>query len=167
MSTSPKLYLLFRFLNKNFHICIVFFARSVCFIFRGVLCALLCLSAVCTFFCGLSLWAGDHSSWLQIQRSRFDSRHYHIFWEVVSLERAPLRLVSTIKELLERKSRGTPLYSQTLALTSPTSGGHSVGIVRSLTQATKFVLFFFCVMYLIWVLSSCNSSTTEQKPICS
>jgi hypothetical protein len=26
----------------------------------------------------------------------FDSRHYQIFWEVVSLERGPLSLVSTI-----------------------------------------------------------------------
>jgi hypothetical protein len=32
----------------------------------------------------------------------------------------------------------TPLYQQKLALTLPTSGGHSVGIVRSRTQATEF-----------------------------
>jgi hypothetical protein len=32
---------------------------------------------------------------------------------------------------------------QSLALTSPTSGGRSVGIVRSLTQAMEFS-FFFC-----------------------
>jgi hypothetical protein len=31
-----------------------------------------------------------------------------------------------------------PLYAQKLALTSPTSGGHSVGVVRSRTQATEF-----------------------------
>jgi hypothetical protein len=31
----------------------------------------------------------------------------------------------------------TPLYLQKLALNSPTSGGHSVGIVRSQTQATE------------------------------
>jgi hypothetical protein len=34
------------------------------------------------------------SSWLQIQRSRFDFRLYQIFWEVVRLERGPLSLVS-------------------------------------------------------------------------
>jgi hypothetical protein len=34
----------------------------------------------------------------------------------------------------------TPLYSQMLALTSPTSGGRSVGIVRSKTEATEFCL---------------------------
>jgi hypothetical protein len=33
-------------------------------------------------------------SWLQIQRSGFDSRHNQIFWEVVRLERGPLSLES-------------------------------------------------------------------------
>jgi hypothetical protein len=32
----------------------------------------------------------------------------------------------------------TPLYPQKLALTSPTGGGCSVGIVRSRTKATEF-----------------------------
>jgi len=32
----------------------------------------------------------------------------------------------------------TPLYPQKLALTSPTGGGRSVGMVRSLTKATEF-----------------------------
>jgi hypothetical protein len=39
-----------------------------------------------------------------------------------------------------RWPRGT-LYPQKLALTSPTSGGCSVGIVRSWTQATELVTF--------------------------
>jgi hypothetical protein len=34
----------------------------------------------------------------------------------------------------------TPLYPQKLALTSPTGGGRSVGIVRSQTKATEFSL---------------------------
>jgi len=34
----------------------------------------------------------------------------------------------------------TPLYSQKLALTSPTGGGRSVGMVRSRTKATEFSL---------------------------
>jgi hypothetical protein len=46
------------------------------------------------------LWSSGQSSWLQIQRSGFDSRRYHISWEVVVLERGPLSLVSTIEELL-------------------------------------------------------------------
>jgi hypothetical protein len=79
-----------------------------------------------------------------------------IFWEVVSLERGPLSLVSTTEELLGRNSSGSVLenwksgrgdtlswprdtfYPQTLALTSPTSGGRSVGIVHSRTKATEF-----------------------------
>ena len=32
----------------------------------------------------------------------------------------------------------TPFYPQKLALTSPTGGGRSVGIVRSRTKATEF-----------------------------
>jgi hypothetical protein len=35
----------------------------------------------------------------------------------------------------------TPLYPQKLALTSPTGGGRSVGIVRSRTEATEFSLY--------------------------
>ena len=34
-----------------------------------------------------------------------------------------------------------PLYPQKLALTSPTGGGRSVGIVRVRTKATEFVFF--------------------------
>jgi hypothetical protein len=39
------------------------------------------------------LWSSSQSSWLQIQTSGFDFRHYQIFWEVVGLERGPLSLV--------------------------------------------------------------------------
>jgi hypothetical protein len=46
------------------------------------------------------LWSSGQSSWLQIQRSGFDSRHYKIFLEVVGLERGPL---SSSEELLGRK----------------------------------------------------------------
>jgi hypothetical protein len=91
----------------------------------------------------------------------FDSRRYQTFWEVVGLERGPLSLVSTIEELLERKSsdsglesqehgRGDPscwphgtLYPRKFALTSLTRGGLSVGIVRSQTQTTEFGLSFY------------------------
>jgi hypothetical protein len=52
------------------------------------------------------LWPSGQSSWLQIQKFDFDSRHYQIFWVVVGLERGPLSLVSTIEEPLERKSSG-------------------------------------------------------------
>jgi hypothetical protein len=45
-----------------------------------------------------------------------------------------------------RWPRGT-LYPQKLALTSPSSGGRSAGIVRSRTQASEFVCF--CFVFLV------------------
>jgi hypothetical protein len=75
----------------------------------------------------------------------------------VGPERGPLSLVSTTEELLGRKSSGSglenreygrkdalrlqrgTLYPQKMALTSPTSGGRSVIIVRWRTQATEKV----------------------------
>jgi hypothetical protein len=78
-----------------------------------------------------------------------------IFREVVGMERGPLSLVNTIEELLGRNSSGSgldirecgrrdPLRSprdtlnpQKLAVTSPTSGGRSAGIVRSRTKAME------------------------------
>jgi hypothetical protein len=93
--------------------------------------------------------------WLQIQRSGFDSLPYQIFWEVVGLEWGPLNLLrSYLKEKVAARSleirhygcrdpsrwpRGT-LYPQKSALTPPTSSGCSVGIVRSRTQATEFII---------------------------
>ena len=49
----------------------------------------------------------------------------------------------------------TPLYPQKLALTSPTCGGRSVGIVRVRTKATEFFFIriimyvLFCIFFLI------------------
>jgi hypothetical protein len=74
----------------------------------------------------------------------------------VGLERGSLSFVSTVEELLERKSSGSglenreygrrdpsglprcTLYLHKLTLTSPTSGGRSVGIVLPRTQSTEF-----------------------------
>jgi hypothetical protein len=77
--------------------------------------------------------------------------------KVVGLERDPLSLVNTTEELLLRSGsclenreygRRDPslwpratLYPQKLAITSPTSGGRSVGIVRSRTQTMEFFLY--------------------------
>jgi hypothetical protein len=79
----------------------------------------------------------------------------------VGLERGPLGLVSTTDELLGRKVAALVQKAENttvairhadhvalsirkkLALTSPTSGGHSVGKVRSRTQATEFNFSFF------------------------
>jgi hypothetical protein len=84
------------------------------------------------------------------------------FWEVGSLERGPLSLLSTIKEVLKRKisvsglenrdysrrrsaalSTRHPSICKKLVLPSPTRGGRSVSIVRSRTQATELVSFLF------------------------
>jgi hypothetical protein len=109
------------------------------------------------------LWSSGQGSCLQIQSSGFDSRHYHILWEVVSLARGPLSLVSAVVELPGRKSSGSGLeireygrrdpsrwprgnlYPQKLAPSSPTSGGPSVGRVRSRTRATEFMCYVFRV----------------------
>jgi hypothetical protein len=59
------------------------------------------------------LRSSGQSSWVQIQRSGFDSERYHIFWEVVGLERGPLSFMSTTEELLGRKkSSGSGLESR-------------------------------------------------------
>jgi hypothetical protein len=55
--------------------------------------------------------SSGQSSWLQIRRPGFDSRHYQIFLKkkkkkgkhVVGLEQGTLSLVSTTEELLDRK----------------------------------------------------------------
>ena len=50
----------------------------------------------------------------------------------------------------------TPLYPQKLALTSPTGGGRSVGIVRSRTKATEF--FISCTLYRSTRLRICATN---------
>jgi hypothetical protein len=70
--------------------------------------------------------------------------------KVVGLERGPLILVSTTEELLDRKI-AVPVYKtentavgicppKKLAMSSPTSGDRSVGIVCSRTQTMEFSL---------------------------
>jgi hypothetical protein len=127
------------------------------------------------------LWSSGQSSWQQILRSGFDSRRYQILWVVVGLERGPLRLVSTIEELLGRKrsgfglenlkyGRGDPLcwplntlYPQKLALSPPTSGGHWVGIVRSRTKATE-LCFLFCSLFVSNGLAMCRCFIRKAVP---
>jgi hypothetical protein len=119
----------------------------------------------------------------------FDSRRYQIFWEVVGLERGPLSLVSTTEELLGRNSSGsgsrkptltaveircfehtTPSIRKKLALTSPTSGGHSVDIVRFRTKATEnyFNTYEFLRMLTPWhiYIEAGNKKLARSLNIC-
>jgi hypothetical protein len=79
----------------------------------------------------------------------------------VGLERGPVSLVGTIEELLGANSSGSGLenreyvhrnplrrprdilYPHKLALTSPTIGSLSVGVVRSQTKATEFYIYIY------------------------
>jgi hypothetical protein len=79
----------------------------------------------------------------------------------VGLERGPLSLVSITEELLKWKSSGSEinvpgvplrwprdtLYRQKLALTSQTSGGCSIGIVRMRAKATEFSFSFSIYLF--------------------
>jgi hypothetical protein len=57
---------------------------------------------------------------------------------------------------IRRADYATPLYQQKMALTSPRSGGHSVGIVSSRTEATE-------LLYLYMVFGSiCKTSASFQ-----
>jgi hypothetical protein len=82
--------------------------------------------------------------------------------KALGVERGPLSLVSTTEELLDRKVAApvwkientavgirhadhvAPLSAKKLAITSSTSGGCSVGIVRSRTQTMEFFFFHIC-----------------------
>jgi hypothetical protein len=111
------------------------------------------------------IWFSEMFQWINRThrvpgyRSRgpeFDSRRYQIFWKAVGQERDPLSLVSTIEELLRRKSSGSGLENRAYSCKDPSSrrgtlttkagtnfadsGGRSVGIVRQRTQATEFCL---------------------------
>jgi hypothetical protein len=101
---------------------------------------------------------------------------------VVGLKRGPFSLVNTTEQLLERKSNSSglenqeyghrdpslwprdTLYPQKLELTSPTSGGRSVGIAGSQTKATELVLFVClfmrdCIVGCIVSLIACSMAT--------
>jgi hypothetical protein len=105
------------------------------------------------------LWSSGQSSWLQILRPGFDSRHYQKKSSrsgTGSTQPREYNRGATWQEssgsCLENREYGRRdpsrwprgiLYPQMLAITSPTSGGRSVGIVCSRTQTMEFVCFRF------------------------
>jgi hypothetical protein len=115
------------------------------------------------------LWSSGQSFRLQIQRSRV---RFPALPEVGGLKWGPLSLVRTTEEPLENKKQRlrsrkpsgnslrwprNTLYPQRLPLTSPTSGGRSVGIVRLRTTATEFSYF----LYMNWVRSKAEIRSEE------
>jgi hypothetical protein len=103
----------------------------------------------------------------------------------VGLERGPLSLVNTTEELLEIKNSGSgletentvvgirhadnvaPTISKNLALSSPTSGGRSVGIVRSRTQATEFSFLYLHFTMSSWLgICKVDFETNIYTDIC-
>jgi hypothetical protein len=108
------------------------------------------------------LWSSGQSSWLQIHRAGFNFRRYQIFWEVAGLERGSLSLMSTTEELLKRKSSGSGLENRDCGCKDPprwpgdtpllakvctnvADKRRSVGIVRSRTQDTEFLVSFLTI----------------------
>jgi hypothetical protein len=93
--------------------------------------------------------------------------YYYVLAYNKLLERGSLSLVSTTEELLDRKvavpvyktentavgilhaDHVAPFIRKNLAITSPTSGGRSVGIVRSRTQTMEFSLVFYNKLYIV------------------
>jgi hypothetical protein len=69
------------------------------------------------------LWSIGQSSWLQIQRSGFDSLALPDFREVVGLERGPLSLVSITEELLGRNSSSSGLENRAYGCGDPLRNG--------------------------------------------
>jgi hypothetical protein len=72
----------------------------------------------------------------------FDSWRYQIFWEVVSLERGPLSLVSITEELLEWKSSGS--WSR-------------------IPRLTAMGIFHLCSLYL----SLCSFGDNQSELLCN
>jgi hypothetical protein len=74
---------------------------------------------------------------------------------------ASVQKTENTAEEIRHADHVAPSIRKRLALTSPTSGGRSVGVVRSRTQATEFSLVFLMMVYNTqnrWVHALCSSS---------
>jgi len=104
---------------------------------------------------GPPLWSSGQSFWLQIQRSQVRSpalpflsssgsgtgstQPREVNWGATWIKKGAAPGLETAVGT-RCADHVTPLYPQKLALTTPTGGGRSVGIVRVRTKATEFSL---------------------------
>jgi hypothetical protein len=131
-----------------------------------------------SFVSGLSrrlLWSSGQSSWIQIWRPGFDSRHYQKKNSGSGTESTQPREYNwgatwqkSSGSCLENREYGRrdpsrwprgSLYPHKLAITSPKSGGRSIGIVRLRAQTMEFVCLFG-----IGFISFCSS---QARMACS
>jgi hypothetical protein len=79
-----------------------------------------------------------------------------IIGELLERKRAPVYKAEITAVGIRRADHATLLYSQNLALAWPTSGGPSVGMVRSRTQAMELLLSVLNAVLIIQCLSRNN-----------
>jgi hypothetical protein len=95
--------------------------------------------------------------------------HASTFSECYGNPHADQGLTFLVKIIYDSTDHATPLYSQKLALTSPTSGGLSVGIVRSRTKATESVSLqcscSYCLLHSVVIWSLGYSLVLILKPL--
>jgi hypothetical protein len=135
------------------------------------------------YFVGPPLWSSGQSSWPQIQRSRVRFPALPDFlrnsgsgtgstqprednWGTISRKqrlRSRKPKLTTVGYSL-RWPRDT-LYALNLALTSPTSGGCSLGIVRWPTEAPEFV--FVCFLYFVFLTSAVTTWFSDTLHLCA
>ena len=116
------------------------------------------------YACGMRgppLWSSGQSFWLQIQRSRVrfpalpdflsssgsgtgSTQPREFNWGATWIKSSGSGLENRDSTAVGNRyaDHVTPLYPQKLALTSPSGGGRSVGMVRSRTEATEFSFSF-------------------------
>jgi hypothetical protein len=119
---------------------------------------------ICDFL--YSLWSSGQSSWLQIQRSRVRFPALPDYLRSSGSGTGSTQPREDNWGVFERKvykteinGRGDSLrwphdtlYPAMLALTSPTSGGRSVSIVRWRSKAPEFLFFYIPCIFIIAVL---------------
>jgi hypothetical protein len=94
----------------------------------------LCISHLSTDrLCGLMVRVPGYRS----SGPGFVSRCYHIFWEVVGLERGPFSLVSITEKLLEWKSRGSGFRKPKLTAVAIHCADHATSSARNFADKRR------------------------------